>query len=667
MTADLRDVLLLLGGSAALYAGLPLLYTWRRTPVTLLLLYVHTAAVLTLGGFLGSIFSVPLFDDVALGGGQLAYGGFMYAALVTVIVGRDVRVLRNVILLTVVVTLIKYVLFRLAQFALVSDAIDNPFGTSDAVFDQSVQVVVLGGALNIAELVLLLALLEWVKRRAPGWAMRPLYVLAFVGIVTLDGVLFPTLVLQSPDGLLDGIAAGVQAKAILAVVFAVPLAAFVLLNRDDMQRFEAVPLRLSYLVTTPQSSLVTVIERQEQQIAQQQASLDLSTTQMGEVRATVQSLLDSATSTILIAVDPRLRVTHFSAGASRTLGYEAQQVVGNEIQMLLDRSEVARQATAVGRPAAELPELLDTLASTDAGGDWSWRTLEGEPRMLSISVSRIDTDHGVIGYVLAGEDVTDRLRATEALAEALEREQESLSRLQSADRLRNDLIFTVSHELSTPITSIAGYLEMLQESDDPLSQWQQDALNRALRNTVRLRRLVDDLRLISQVDTGELAVDQELDLRDVVESCREQVELSLRTRDLTLDWQVSPGPVPVRGDAATLREVVLRLAGNAVKFTEDGGCVSVTVQQTGEGGVLAVSDNGIGIPEDEQRRIFGRFERGAEMEERAIQGVGLGLSIVSTVVRRHGGRIDIDSAPGRGTTLRITLPAAGDAVGEHQP
>jgi signal transduction histidine kinase len=658
VTDDLRDVLLLLGGSAALYAGLPLLYTWRRTSVTLLLLYVHTAAVLTLGGLLGSIFSVPLFDDVALRGGQIAYGGFMYAALVTVIVGRDVRVLRNVILLTVVVTLIKYVLFRLAQFALSSDAIDNPFGTSDAVFDQSVRVVVLGGALNLAELVLLLALLEWGKRVAPGWAMRSLYVVAFVGILVLDGALFPTLVLSSADGVLAGIVAGVQAKLILALVFAVPLAAFVVLNREDMQRFEAVPLRLSYLVTAPQSSLVSTIERQEEQIAQQQASLDLNTAQMGEVRATVQSLLDSASSMVLIAVDPQLRVTHFSAGACVTLGYEPQHVVGNEVQMLLDRAEVARQAAAVGRPDADLPELLDALASTGAAGsDWALRTLAGEQRMLSISASRIDTDHGAIGYVLAGEDVTDRLRATSALSEALEKEQQSLSRLQSADRLRNDLVFTVSHELSTPITSIAGYLEMLQESDDPLSQWQQDALARALRNTVRLRRLVDDLRLISQVDTGELAMDHQLDLRDVVESCRGQVEMSTSDRDLTLHWQSAAEPVLVRGDAATLREVVLRLAGNAVKFTPDGGCVSVAVERSEEGRLLTVSDNGIGIPEEEQRRIFGRFERGSDMQERAIQGVGLGLSIVGTVVRRHGGRVDIDSAPGRGTTLRVTLPA----------
>lgn len=278
--------------------------------------------------------------------------------------------------------------------------------------------------------------------------------------------------------------------------------------------------------------------------------------------------------------------------------------------------------------------------------------------MLSISVSRIETEHGAIGFVLAGEDVTDRLRATEALADALEREQQSMSRLQSADRLRNDLVFTVSHELSTPITSIAGYLEMLQESDDPLSQWQQEALNRALRNTVRLRRLVDDLRLISQVDTGELRVDRELDLRSVVESCRAQIEQSLQTRELHLHWEVPQEPVPVRGDAATLREVVLRLAGNAVKFTPDGGCVGVAVSRTDEGGVLTVTDNGIGIPEEEQRRIFGRFERGADMQERAIQGVGLGLSIVSTVVRRHGGSIEVDSAPGRGTTLTVVLPAA---------
>jgi PAS domain S-box-containing protein len=427
-------------------------------------------------------------------------------------------------------------------------------------------------------------------------------------------------------------------------------------------------LHLGYLVTTPQSSLFSLIEQQEEEIARQQASLELTSHEVGEVRATVQSLLDSATSTVLIAVDPELRVTHFSAGAQHTLGYEPGQVLGNEVHMLVTREEVARQAAAAGRPGAGLQELLEALASSGARGDWSFRTASGEPRMLSINVSPIDTDHGVIGRVLAGEDVTERLHATQALAEALEREQQSLARLQSADQLRNDLVSTVSHELSTPLTSIAGYLEMLQESDDGgLSAWQQDALDRALRNTVRLRRLVDDLRLIAQVDTGGLHVEPvELDLRAVVESCRDQVGALLHGRDLALRWEVSDVPVRVHGDLQTLREVVLRLAGNAVKFTPDGGSVGVTVAQTAEGGVLAVSDTGIGIRQEDQRRIFGRFERGSEVDKRAIQGVGLGLSIVSTVVRRHGGRIDVDSAPDQGTTIRVVLPAADRSVVEQR-
>ena len=659
MTPELSDVLVLVGGSVAVYAGLPLLYTLWRSSVTLLLLYVHLAAVLTFGGIMGAVFVIPLYDDVTLLGGQLAYAGFMFTALLTVIVGHDVRVLRNIILLTVAVNLVKYVALLIADAALQTEGVINPFGTSSQLFDQSTRVVLLGGLLNIVELVLLLGLLEWAKIRVPTWGMRSLYVLAYMGILVLDGVLFPALVLAPQTGLLDAIAAGVQGKAVMALVFGLLLAAFVVLDREDVARFESTPLRLTYLVSTSPSSVVSLLEHQQALLARQRAHLDLSNTRMGEVSATVESLLDSAVNTVLIAVDRDLRVTHFSAGAHNTLGYEARDVVGNEVQMLLEREEVRRQALAVGQRDPDLSALVETLASTGARGDWSFRTVTGEARTLSISVSTIDTDHGVIGHVLAGEDVTDRLRVTQSLADALVREHESLEKLQSADQLRNELVFTVSHELSTPITSIAGYLEMLQESGDALSSWQQDALERATRNTVRLRRLVEDLRLISQVDTGELGEDRvELDLRDVVAACRDQVEESLNGRELELDWRLPEQEVPVHGDAVTLREVVLRLASNAVKFTPDGGRVVVEVGARRDGAVLTVSDTGIGIPSEDQRRIFDRFQRGSEVQKRAIQGAGLGLSIVSTVVRRHGGDVEVESAPREGTTIRVVLPLA---------
>jgi PAS domain S-box-containing protein len=659
VTADPFDVLVVLVGSVVLLAGLPLIYTVRRTSLTLLLLYVHIATVLTFGGIMGAVFIVPLHDDVVLLGGQLAYGGFMFTALLTVIVGRDVLVLRNVIVLTVAVNLVKFVFLHLAHFALTTDGMVNPFDIAPEVVDQSIRIVLLGGLLNLAELILLLALLEWAKLRVPVWAMRPLYVAAYVGIVILDGVLFPVLVLSPSEGLGDAIAAGVQAKAVLALMFGIPLALFVLLNGKQLQGFEETPLRMSYLVTTPQSNLVNLVEQQEEQIARQQASLDLTSARMGEARATVDSLLDSATSMVLVAVDRGLQVTHFSAGAESILGYEASHVVGNEVQMLLDRAEVRRQAAAVGRPDIDLDSLLDVLATTRARNDWALRTISGEARTLSISVTPIGTDHGVVGYVLAGEDVTERLEATKALSASLEREQQALAQLRSADRLRNQLVSTVSHELSTPITSINGYLEMLLAGDGGLSSGQQDAIERVLRNTGRLRRLVEDLRLIAEVDTGWLSVDRvDLDLREVAESCRERVEASVSTRDLVLVWDMPERPVLVHGDPDTLREVVLRLVGNAVKFTPDGGRVAVAVESGADRGVLTVSDTGIGIPEEDQRRMFGRFERGTGAEERAIQGAGLGLSIVSTVVRRHGGQIEVDSAPGDGTTIRVVLPLA---------
>ncbi|HEY3544505.1 MAG TPA: hypothetical protein VGK17_00270, partial [Propionicimonas sp.] len=235
--------------SVALYAGIPLLIATRRTRFRFALLYGHIAGVLTLGGLLGAVYVLPLTGDVALLAGQVAYGAFMFSTMVTVIVGRDLQVVRNVIVLTVSVDTLVYLIFRISQAALSSSGIPDPLGVPSSIFDQSLRIVVSGGLLIIAELLLLLGILEVAKRRLPSAAMAPVYLLAYVGILTLDGVLFPALVLLPPDGLGAFIRSGVEAKFLLAVAFSVPLGLFVAAYRPTLLRFEATELHLHTLIS----------------------------------------------------------------------------------------------------------------------------------------------------------------------------------------------------------------------------------------------------------------------------------------------------------------------------------------------------------------------------------------------------------------------------------
>ena len=153
----------------------------------------------------------------------------------------------------------------------------------------------------------------------------------------------------------------------------------------------------------------------------------------------------------------------------------------------------------------------------------------------------------------------------------------------------------------------------------------------------------------------ELAHD-EVDLRAVASEAFEMLEELLRGRALDAHLTMADEPVMVVGDAHALERVVMNLMGNAIKFTPDGGQVTVTVSRTPHDALVTVRDTGLGISEEDQQHLFTRFFRASSVTERAIQGTGLGLSIVHSIVTQHGGSVSVESASGAGTTVSVTLP-----------
>jgi signal transduction histidine kinase len=262
----------------------------------------------------------------------------------------------------------------------------------------------------------------------------------------------------------------------------------------------------------------------------------------------------------------------------------------------------------------------------------------------------------------AGEErkrLYDSERVARAEAEAAQRLLvEQNDRLRELDRLKGEFVALVSHELRTPLTSITGYLELVL--DDPeLSDDHRRFLDVVDRNAARLLRLVSDLLLVAQIESGRLTL--ELADVDLAAVASESVEALRPAADAgEVDLRLDLGPVPtVRGDRARLGQLLDNLVSNGVKFTEPGGHVVVALGRSGEDVVLAVSDDGIGISADDQRRLFDRFFRAAGVQDRAIDGTGLGLTIARAIVAAHGGSIDVASEEGAGTTLRVRLPLAG--------
>ena len=229
--------------------------------------------------------------------------------------------------------------------------------------------------------------------------------------------------------------------------------------------------------------------------------------------------------------------------------------------------------------------------------------------------------------------------------------------LEEADRLKDELISVVSHDLRTPLTSIIGYLELATADDGgELSDERRGYLDVVQRNAHRLHRLVEDLLFVSRAEAGTVHLDVEpVDLTRLVRDAVDAAIPSAGAGAVELAWHGQDGAVV--GDPHRLAEMIENLVSNAVKFTPEGGRVDVDVESRPDCVVVRVRDTGPGLTELEQARIFDRFFRGERAE--GLPGAGLGLSIVKAIVDAHGGTIRVQSASGAGATFEVELPRSG--------
>jgi signal transduction histidine kinase len=232
-------------------------------------------------------------------------------------------------------------------------------------------------------------------------------------------------------------------------------------------------------------------------------------------------------------------------------------------------------------------------------------------------------------------------------------------RLSELDRLKEDFVASVSHELRTPLTSIRGYLELLREGEaGELSDEQHQFVSIVERNADRLLRLVGDLLFVAQVEAGKIALEPgPTDVEELVRQAVDAARPAATEKGIEFDFDLD-GLGVVLADRARLAQVLDNLISNALKFTPPGGHVTVRTSRHTDVLVIEVSDNGMGISEEDQSQLFQRFFRTASATEQAIQGTGLGLSIVRAIVEAHGGVITVESAAGQGTVFRVELPLA---------
>jgi two-component system, OmpR family, sensor kinase len=228
-----------------------------------------------------------------------------------------------------------------------------------------------------------------------------------------------------------------------------------------------------------------------------------------------------------------------------------------------------------------------------------------------------------------------------------------MDRLEHLFTAQRRLVADVSHELRTPLTAIRGNLDLVKRygmDDTSLEAMQSE--------TARMSRMVDDLLLLARADYGNLTIEMsEIDLDTVVGDVFKEARILAKDRNLLVRiHQIEP--VRLKGNADRLKQLLLNLIGNAIKFTPDGGQIGLALRHTGDEAILQVTDTGIGIEAEDISHIFDRFYQADTSRARITNtgGAGLGLSIAKWIVEAHGGTIDVKSTPGVQTTFTVRLP-----------
>ncbi|TMQ22057.1 MAG: HAMP domain-containing protein [Candidatus Rokuibacteriota bacterium] len=237
---------------------------------------------------------------------------------------------------------------------------------------------------------------------------------------------------------------------------------------------------------------------------------------------------------------------------------------------------------------------------------------------------------------------------------------DDVTTLRRLEHVRTEFVANVSHELRTPLTAIQGYLETLLGGalDEP--EHARRFLEIAFRHTERLGRLLNDLTDLSNIELGKVSLRlAATPLAPVVDSVLAIIAAKAREGGVTLAAAV-PAGLSGAADHDRLAQILINLVDNAVKYTSTGGAVTVRARPLGDHVEIAVSDTGVGIPRADLPRITERFYRVDKARSRELGGTGLGLAIVKHLVLAHGGDLAIESEEGQGTTVRVTLPVAGD-------
>ena len=353
------------------------------------------------------------------------------------------------------------------------------------------------------------------------------------------------------------------------------------------------------------SPLLKRIHRQHVEIQMQLRELREKTDEFTQITGSMREGL--------VLLDEHGSILSISAAAQALFGADAQ-CVGRDF-LTIERSH----------------EISAAIQAAAADGHSEVRA-ERAGRVYQFDISRITSDGKFLGTVILAFDITEQ---------------------EFAERNRREFTANVSHELKTPLQGIIGSAELIENGmvkPEDLPRF----VGHIHAEAARLVTLIDDIIRLSQLDEGDAMPTEPVDLLAVSQEAAENLHDAAAARNVTVSVTGQPAVLP--GVRRLIYEIVYNLCDNAIKYNRDGGRVDVTVAADAGGSSITVADTGIGIAPEHQARVFERFYRVDKSHSKASGGTGLGLSIVKHAVQYHHGRIELESTPGTGTTIRVVFP-----------
>lgn len=293
-------------------------------------------------------------------------------------------------------------------------------------------------------------------------------------------------------------------------------------------------------------------------------------------------------------------------------------------------------------------ELVDSVRQATLGRrSSSGRLRLSKDRIVDFGAVPLPDGAALVTFI----DVTASTNIEEALRERNEA-------LEAADQLKSQFVTNISYELRTPLTSIIGFSEMLdQEFFGTLTSKQREYVRSILTSSERLLVLINDILDLAVTDAGVLALEiGALKIEPIIQSVINMVSDQAHACSLNLNWKIHKTIGMIEGDERRLKQALYNLLSNAIRFTPPGGNITVTATGTKDYVQVEVADTGVGIMEEEQELVFEQFRKGSNVGAGARQGLGLGLSLVRHFVALHGGTVELSSKLNEGTTVTVHLP-----------